>query len=77
MMNVHGEDAPSYFSIKCWSKQFRWDRESLQHDPRYTERPVKAKTNENSKKVEILVLADRRIRVSIIADEVGMSKAAA
>jgi hypothetical protein len=32
-------------------------------------RLVKAKTNENSKKVEILGLADRRIKVSRIADE--------
>jgi hypothetical protein len=31
---------------------------------------LKAKTNENFNKVEILVLADRRIRVSMIADEV-------
>jgi hypothetical protein len=67
---------PKYSQRMMNVKQFRWGRESLQHDPRYTERPVKAKTNENSKKVEILVLADRRIRVSIIADEVGMSKAA-
>jgi hypothetical protein len=38
-------------------------------------RLVKAKTNENSKKVEILGLADRRIKVSRIADEAGISKA--
>jgi hypothetical protein len=31
---------------------------------------LKAKTNENFNKVKILVLADRRIRLSMIADEV-------
>jgi hypothetical protein len=49
MINVHGEDAPSYFTIKFWSKQFRRGRDSLQHDPRCGRR-VKAKTNDNSKK---------------------------
>jgi hypothetical protein len=48
-----GEDAPSYFTIKFWSKSFR----SLQDDPRCG-RPVEARTNENIKKVEVLVLAD-------------------
>ncbi|KAH0811487.1 hypothetical protein GEV33_011304 [Tenebrio molitor] len=39
-------------------------------------RPVAARTNENIKKVELLVLADRRIRISMIADEIGISEAA-
>jgi hypothetical protein len=69
MINVYGEDAPSYFTIKFWCKQLRWD------GPRCG-RPVEARTNENIKKVELLVLADRRIRVSIIADEIGISEAA-
>jgi hypothetical protein len=56
----------SYFTIKFWSKQFI----SIQDDPRSLE----AKTNENIKKVEVLVLADRRIRVSMITDEVGISE---
>jgi hypothetical protein len=71
MINVHGEDAPSYFTIKLWSKQFRWGRESRQDDLKCG-RHVKAKTKENYNKVEILVLADRRIRVSMIADQVGI-----
>jgi histone-lysine N-methyltransferase SETMAR len=69
MINVYGEDAPSYFTIKFWCKQLRWD------GPRCG-RPVEARTNENIKKVELLVLADRRIRVSMIADEIGISEAA-
>jgi hypothetical protein len=68
-INVYGEDAPSYFPIKFWCKQFRWD------GPRCG-RPVEARTNENIKKVELLVLADRRIRISMIADEIGISEAA-
>jgi hypothetical protein len=69
MIIMHGEGAPSYFTMKLWSKQFQCGRESRQDDPK-CERHVKPKTNENLNKVEILVLADRRIRVSMIADEV-------
>jgi hypothetical protein len=57
--------------IKFWSKQFQWGRESIQSDPR----PVEVRTNENIKKVEVLVSADRRIRVSMIANEVEISGA--
>jgi hypothetical protein len=46
-------------------------RESRQDDLKCG-RHVKAKTKENYNKVEILVLADRRIRVSMIADQVGI-----
>jgi hypothetical protein len=69
MIIMHGEDAPSYFTMKLWSKQFRLVMESRQDDPKWGNL-LKAKTNENFNKVEILVLADRRIRVSMIADEV-------
>jgi hypothetical protein len=69
MINVNGEDLPSYFTITFWCTQFRWGREStrIQGDSR---------TNENMKKVEVLVLADQRIRVSMIVDEVVTSEAA-
>jgi hypothetical protein len=52
-------------------REFRWGRESFQDDPRggWTI------NNENFKKAEILVLADRRIRVPVIDDEVGISEA--
>jgi hypothetical protein len=75
IINVYGEDVPPYFTIKYWCTQFRWGRESIQGDSRCG-RPVEARTNENMKKVEVLVLADRRIRVSMIIDEVGISEAA-
>jgi hypothetical protein len=71
---VYEEDAPSYFPIKFWFKQFGWGGESL-HDDLRCGRPVKAKTNENFKKVEILLLAGWKIRVWMIADEVRISEA--
>jgi hypothetical protein len=32
---MHGEDAPSYFTMKLWSKQFRLVMESRQDDPKW------------------------------------------
>jgi hypothetical protein len=50
------EDAASYFTIKFWFKQCRWGK-SIQEDPGCGKR-VEARTTENIKKVEVLVLAD-------------------
>jgi hypothetical protein len=63
MISVYGENVSSY---KIFVQTFQWGRESIQSNPR----PVEARTNENIKKVEVLVSADRRIRVSMIANEV-------
>jgi hypothetical protein len=60
MIIVYQEDAPSSFTIKFWCKQFRRGRESIQGDPRCG-RPLEARTNENIKKVEVLVSVNRRI----------------
>jgi predicted DNA-binding transcriptional regulator len=40
-----------------------------------TTQDAEARTNENIKTVEVLVLADRRMKVSMIADKVGISEA--
>jgi hypothetical protein len=29
MINVYGKDIQSYFTIKFWSRQFRWGKESI------------------------------------------------
>lgn len=31
---VYGDFAPSYATVKNWAKLFKWDRESMQDDPR-------------------------------------------
>jgi predicted DNA-binding transcriptional regulator len=40
-----------------------------------TTQDAETRTNENIKTVEVLVLADRRMKVSMIADKVGISEA--
>lgn len=73
MVAVYGENSPSYFQVKYWCKQFKWGRESIHDDPKCG-RPLEARTDEIIKKVEDLVLIDRRVKVSVIAREIGISE---
>lgn len=72
MKTVYGENAPSEYKIKFWSKQFKWGRESIEDDTR-SGRPVMETTTEMCKKVEEFILADRRVNISRIAEEMGIS----
>jgi len=75
MVAVYGQSAPSYYKVKFWSKQFKWGRESIEDDP-HTGRPVEATSEEMCQKVESLILADRRMKVSRLAEETGISAGA-
>jgi transposase len=44
---VYGDSSPSYKTVKFWSKQFKWGRESIEDDPR-SGRPNSAITQENT-----------------------------
>ena len=46
--------------------------ETTEDDPRWG-RPVKASSEEMCRKVEDMILQDRRIKVSVIAHELGIS----
>lgn len=73
MVAVYGDDAPSYYVIKFWSKQFRWGRKSVEDDPR-SGRPKTATNGELTQKVEAIVLEDRRVKVSTISMTLGISE---
>ena len=75
MVTVYGESAPSYYKVKFWSKQFKWGRESIEDDP-HTGCPVEATSEEICQKLESLILADRRMKVSRLAEETGISAGA-
>jgi transposase len=64
--------SPSYATIKRWTRLFQQGRESIEDDP-HPGRPQTVVTEENVKKVENLILQDRRIRVRQIADELKIS----
>lgn len=72
MTAVYGECSPSYKTIKFWSKQFKWGRNSLEDDPR-TGRPISVTSPENISTIEKLILEDRRIRIQQIAEIMNMS----
>ncbi|GBP79514.1 Putative uncharacterized protein FLJ37770 [Eumeta japonica] len=58
---------------KKWARLFQQGRESCEDDPR-PGRPVTVVTEENVRKIEKLVLADRRIKLWQIAEELQISK---
>lgn len=43
MVAVYGENAPSYFKVKFWSKQFKWGRYLMQNN-QTCDRPLKVRT---------------------------------
>lgn len=59
---VFGSDAPSYYQVKVWAKQFKWGRGSFG-----------ASSEEMCCKVEAMILDDRCVKVSVIAHELGTS----
>ena len=64
--------SPTYYQVKFWSKQFKWGRESIEDDS-CSSRPVEASSKKICKKVEDKILKDRRVHVSVIAHELGIS----
>ena len=64
--------SPSYYQVKFWSKQFKWSMESIEENSR-SGRPVEESWKEKCRKVEDVILQDSRVKVSIIAHELGIS----
>ncbi|GBP28005.1 Putative uncharacterized protein FLJ37770 [Eumeta japonica] len=73
MVSVLQESAPSYTMVKKWARLFQQGQESCEDDPR-PGHPVTVVTEENVRKIEKLVLADRRIKLWQIAEELQISK---
>ena len=72
MVNVLGESAPSYATVKNWIAEFKRGRTSIQDGPR-SGRPKTATTPEIRTKVHDVVLDDRRVKVREIANAIGIS----
>ena len=64
---IYGHISPSYYEVKFWSKQFKRGRKSIEDDSR-SGRPV-----EMCQKEEDMILQHRRVKVSVIAHELGVS----
>ena len=72
MVNVLGESAPSYATVKNWIAEFKRGRTSIQDEPR-SRRPKTATTPEIIAKVHDMVLDDRRVKVREIGNAIGIS----
>ncbi|XP_017794503.1 PREDICTED: uncharacterized protein LOC108576094 [Habropoda laboriosa] len=72
MKNVLDDNAPSYTTVKKWAAEFKHGHTSLQDNSR-SGRPKTATTEEIMIKVHNIVLQDRRLKVSEIARDVGIS----
>ncbi|GBP27031.1 Putative uncharacterized protein FLJ37770 [Eumeta japonica] len=73
MVSVLQESAPSYTMVKKRARLFQQRRESCEDDPR-PGRSVTVVTEENVRKIEKFVLADQRIKLWQIAEELQISK---
>ena len=71
---VYSDVSPSYSQIKFRPKQFKWGRESIEDNSRSC-RPVEASSKEMCQKAEDMTLQDCRVKVSVIAYELGISAA--
>lgn len=67
-----GVNGPPYSTVARWCAEFKRGRTSTNDDPR-TGRPTSAVTQQMIKKVENIVLADRRVTIRFIAEELKIS----
>jgi len=72
-INVYGDSSPLYSTIKKRAAEFKRGRTSLEDDPREG-RPKSATTPEIIEQVHDMVLDDRPMKVSEIAETIGISK---
>lgn len=72
LQKQYGDDVLSYRAVTYWASQFRRGRVSVRDDER-SGRPVDVTTEENVAKVEKLVMENRRVKISELQEETGLS----
>lgn len=73
MVDTLGEGAPSYATVCRWVNEFKRGRTTVENDPR-SGRPKTVTTPEIVDKVHDIVLNDRRLKLTEIAEIVKISK---
>lgn len=71
--SVYGNLSPSFATIKRWTAEFRRGRTSVHDEPR-SGRPNEVTTQENIDKIQNIVMANPKIKLSEIVDILNMSK---
>lgn len=72
LQTVYGDYAPSFTTVKDWSRLFKFGRESLEDDPR-SGRPNEATDNNMVEKLEDLILHDARSTLKQLAETLKIS----
>ncbi|KAE9536204.1 hypothetical protein AGLY_007427 [Aphis glycines] len=72
LQKAYGQSVMKKTSVYEWYKRFQDGREDVEDDER-SGRPSTSIIDENVKKVEKMVMNDRRITIREVADEVGIS----
>jgi histone-lysine N-methyltransferase SETMAR len=72
-IKVYGDSSPSFSTIKKWAAEFKCGRTSLEDDPREG-RPKSATPPEIIEQAYDMVLDDWQMKVSEIAEAIGISK---
>ena len=70
---AYGEYAMKKSSVFEWHRRFKEGREYVQDDPRIGQ-PKTQRTDVNVDRVPTLVRSDRRLGVSVIAEELNMNR---
>src|SRR5215469_17284062 len=73
MLAVYKEACPCYSVIKHWCRQFSCGRLSIYDEPRGG-RPSTSTDDNNIRRIEKLIMENRRISIGKIAAEVGVSR---
>ncbi|CAK1592430.1 unnamed protein product [Parnassius mnemosyne] len=72
LVETLGDSAPPYSTVARWAKEFKLGRTSTE-DKHREGRPSTSLTEDNVKKVEDVVLADRRVTIRHVAEVTGIS----
>ena len=72
MTKTLGKSSVSYSSVKKWIAEFKQGRDSIKDDD-IPGRPISVRHAETVAKVHNLIMADRRLSIRFMANEVGVS----
>ncbi|XP_073399608.1 histone-lysine N-methyltransferase SETMAR-like [Dendrobates tinctorius] len=72
LVETLGDSSPPYSTVARWAKEFKLGRTSTEDEHREG-RPSTSLNEENVKKVEEVVLADRRVTIRHVAEVTGIS----
>ena len=72
MVSTLRDDAPALLTVKKWAAEFKRGREILEDDPR-SGHPSTATTQENIDHIHQMVMNDRRLTISHLANVISIS----